>query len=162
MAYTALISKVQIPDKNIFPVPDPDESKSSIESAEMYQKTLRQFFQSDQESKNFPSFDLILLGMGADGHAASLVPGSSILGEKKHWVLATDVPDYIVVKQRITLTLPVLNNAKNVLFLVSGNDKKEMLRKVMSDKERKKYPAGLIEPQGDLYWYTDIPEKEIM
>jgi 6-phosphogluconolactonase len=128
----------------------------------MYEKMLRKFFQSDPESKNFPSFDLILLGMGADGHAASLVPGSSILDEKKRWVLATDVPDYIVVKHRITLTLPVLNNAKNVLFLVSGSDKMEMLRKVMSDMERKKYPAGLIQPRGNLYWYTDIPEKAIM
>lgn len=162
MAYTALISKIQIPDKNIFPMPDPDESKDAKESSELYEKTLRRFFQSDPESKNFPSFDLILLGMGSDGHTASLVPGSPILNEKKRWVSTTDVPDYILVKHRITLTLPVLNNAKNVLFFVSGNDKKEILRKIMNDKERKKYPAGLIEPQGDLYWYTDIPEKEIM
>ncbi len=102
-----------------------------------------------------PMFDLVILGMGEDGHTASLFPGSKALEEKGRLV----VPVYLKKPKinRITLTLPALNHAAQILFLVSGRSKATVLSEILRDGYKKdQYPAGLIRPiQGGLLWLTD-------
>ncbi len=170
MAKEVLLSKVPIPDENIFPIPGLGEAESSQNAASLYEARLRDFFASNKMSGKkpgkisgaLPSFDVTLLGVGEDGHTASLYPGSPALEEKKRWVLAVTAPDYAPVKQRITLTLPVLNNSKNILFLVSGARKEKILNTLFNkqSEENASSPAALIKPSGDLYWYTDVHSKK--
>lgn len=103
-----------------------------------------------------PQFDLVLLGMGPDGHAASLFPGSPALTERKRWVApVTDAPK--PPPRRLTLTIPVLNAARQVLFMVTGADKTAALREVLhGSASADQYPAKLIRPGADrLVWLVD-------
>ena len=128
----------------------------------MYEKYLRDFFQSKpltetasiSEKTIFPSFDFILLGMGPDGHTASLFPNSNILKEKKKWVAAVKKDTGSPPVPRITLTLPVLNQAKNILFLFSGSTKKKILDTILDQPEVAEtiYPAAQVKPRGNLTW----------
>jgi len=95
-----------------------------------------------------PAFDLILLGMGGDGHVASLFPGCSALDEIDRLVAATFVP--VLSRQRITFTLPLINAAHNVLFLITGRDKAEATGKVLGDDaaDAAELPAGRVKPTG--------------
>jgi 6-phosphogluconolactonase len=156
MARDALLSKVSLLEKNIYPMPT--EMQPVEKAADHYEHTLRDFFQVPTTSQNFASFDLILLGMGEDGHTASLIAGKDILKEKKRWVAAVEVPPTSPIKKRITVTLPLINNAENVMFLVSGENKREMLEKILKGDENtaRSYPAGLVAPRGNLFWFTDI------
>lgn len=143
-----LLDKIEIPTENVFPVP---VAPSSVNiSAQEYENQLREFFQTD-----LPAFDLILLGIGDDGHTASLFPGSEALNEDKKWVapsLATSEP-----KERITLTFPVLNNAKNVYFLANGKSKSAAIKNAVSDDIGKNVcPAAYVKPEdGELLWWLD-------
>jgi 6-phosphogluconolactonase len=162
MVHNTLFSHLHIPPQNIHQIPtghlDPETG------AAMYEKHLRDFFRTLPFSETavisgattFPVFDLILLGMGSDGHTASLFPGSDFLTERKKWV------DCIVTETgsppvpRITLTLPVLNQARNILFLISGPRKRRILDtfldKPWSERTDLSYPAAHINPQGRLIW----------
>lgn len=122
MAHHSLLSKVPIPDENIFRVPT--EAGTVEEAAGWYEKTLRKFFSKGPMSGNFPIFDLILLGMGGDGHTASLYPGNIALKENELWVTAVRAPESAPVKKRITITLPLINSSSRVCFLVTGREKK--------------------------------------
>lgn len=122
------------------------------EAALRYEKQLREEF--DLGEKELPRFDLIILGMGKDGHTASLFPGSPELSEKKRLVadvyMPSDQPD------RITMTLPVLKNSRRCMFLVNGADKREALGKVMNLLEPPSLPAQMVRPLGgDLIWIVD-------
>jgi 6-phosphogluconolactonase len=121
MAYEALISKVAIPAKNVHRIIG--EGKPG-ESATLYENQLRTFFAGD----SWPRFDLVLLGMGEDGHTASLFPGSDALSEKSKWVVPAKPPGS--KHDRITLTVPVFNHAARVVFLVTGAGKAERLAQV--------------------------------
>jgi len=151
MANETLLSKVPIPAGNIFRIPaeNPDPSAA----AEEYEKTLRKFFAL--APGEFPRFDLILLGMGPDGHAASLFPETAALAETSRLVVANRVEK--LNTSRITLTLPVLNAARAVLFLVSGTDKASVLREVLEgNAPGEKYPSRLVQPtDGKLMWFVD-------
>lgn len=151
MAQETLLSKLPIPPANIFRIrsENPDASKA----AEEYEKTLREFFAVNPVG--FPRFDLILLGMGPDGHTASLFPGTKALHEKSRLVVANWVEK--LNTSRITLTLPVLNAARCVAFLVSGGDKAPALREVLeSNAPAEKYPSKLVRPEdGKLIWFVD-------
>jgi 6-phosphogluconolactonase len=151
MARESLLSKVPIPPQNIFRVPaeNPDANKA----AEAYEQTLRKFF--DSPAKGFPHFDMILLGLGPDGHTASLFPGIPALQEKSRWVVADWVEKFKT--HRITLTLPVLNNAAVVMFLVSGQDKAATLQEVLEGKQPGElFPSKLVKPSnGELIWMVD-------
>lgn len=159
LAYETLISKVLLPSENIHRVPvelDPPEK-----AALAYEQVLRGFFHpSSAEGRPFPSFDLILLGVGEDGHTASLFPDDPVLEEKRRWVVAVRAPAAFPPPWRITLTLPVLNHAKSVVFLVSGSGKGEVVRRIMSDPEAacQRYPAAMVHPRERLFW---LIEKEI-
>ena len=160
MSFRSLITKVPLPEENIFRVPT--ETGPVDEVSKAYEAILRIFFNIDINSKEFPSFDLILLGMGKDGHTASLFAGSTQLKEQERWVVTSYVPPTSPVKERITFTLPLLNNALNVVYLISGIDKKEIMRMVLKEKSSEKqiYPAGMVSPKEKLIWFTDIPEAE--
>ena len=103
----------------------------------------------------FPRFDAILLGMGPDGHTASLFPGSKGLEEKERWVVANWVEKFKT--DRITFTFPVLNAARTVLLLVAGADKTDMLHEVLVDKrEQPVYPVQSVQPvDGAKIWMLD-------
>lgn len=125
---------------------------SSLAAAEIYQDRLIGFF-SDLVERSVPRFDLIFLGMGVDGHTASLFPGQSTLAEKKKLVVATrgGDPD----EDRISMTLPLLNRARHVVFLVSGIEKSAVLQSVLTDPDIR-FPAQAIKPSdGKLTWLLD-------
>lgn len=150
MAREALLSKAPIPAQNIFRVAA--ENSDAAQAAQAYEKTLRQFF---QPATTFPRFDLILLGMGPDGHTASLFPGSKGLQERSRWVISNWVEKFKT--DRITLTLPVLNNGAVVMFLAAGADKTETLKEVLrGTKPGEQFPSKLIHPtDGQLIWLVD-------
>jgi 6-phosphogluconolactonase len=151
MAKEALLSKVAIPPGNVFRIPA--ENPDADAAAEAYEQTLRKFF--EVAPGEFPRFDLILLGMGPDGHAASLFPETAALQEKSRLVVANWVEK--MQTSRITLTLPVLNAARCVAFLVSGTDKAATLHEVLEGSApAEKYPSKLVRPsQGKLLWFVD-------
>jgi 6-phosphogluconolactonase len=151
MANESLFSKAPIPAANIFRVPAEDPDASAV--AQAYENTMRKFF--SLQTGEFPRFDLILLGMGPDGHTASLFPETPALQEKSRLVMANWVPK--LKAYRITLTLPVINVARRVVFLVSGTDKASALHEVLEGKEPgEKYPSKLVSPdEGKLIWLVD-------
>ena len=119
-------------------------------AAEAYEEELRKFFQTE----DVPQFDLILLGLGADGHTASLFPETPALEVRDRWVVANPVPRLNTT--RITLTVPVINAARAVYFLVEGEDKAEAVREVLEgDADPRAYPAKLIQPPGEPEWMLD-------
>jgi len=151
MAKESLLSKVAVPPANIFPIPT--ENPDASAAAEAYEQTLRKFFAVAPDE--FPRFDLILLGMGPDGHTASLFPETAALQEKSRLVVANWVEK--LKASRITLTLPVLNAAHSVAFLVSGTDKAAVLHEVLEgNAAAEKYPSKLVRPtDGSLIWFVD-------
>jgi 6-phosphogluconolactonase len=151
MADEAMLAKIPVAAANVFRIPA--ENPDADAAAAAYEETLRKFFALSPGE--FPRFDLILLGMGPDGHTASLFPGTAALGEKSRLVVANWVEKFKT--SRITFTLPVLNAARCVAFLVSGTDKAEALRAVLeSDVPSEQYPSKLVSPSdGKLIWLVD-------
>jgi len=149
MAKEALLSKVPVPPENIFRVRA--EEKNANVVAKDYEEALRSFF--GLRPGEFPRFDLILLGLGPDGHTASLFPNTAALNETKLLVVANWVEKFKA--NRITFTYPVLNNAACVIFLVSGADKADMVRTVLEDG-RADLPSQRVHPvNGRLLWLLD-------
>ena len=122
------------------------------EAAESYEEELREFF---GESDEPPSLDLILLGIGEDGHTASLFPETSALDVTDRWVVAN--PVLKLETTRLTLTIPVLNAARAVNFLVAGEGKAGALKEILEgDADPRAYPAKFVRPEsGDLVWMLD-------
>lgn len=125
-------------------------SESPDIEAEKYEKELRSFFQAPAEG--IPEFNLIILGLGEDGHTASLFPGDPALKETKRIVaVVPEGPGH----QRLTLTLPLINRAKNIILLVRGKNKAAMLRRVIRVKDDS-LPAALVKPeQGNYFLAAD-------
>jgi 6-phosphogluconolactonase len=151
MADEAMLSKIPVAAGNVFRIAT--ENPHAAAAADAYEQTLRKFFQLGPGE--FPRFDLILLGMGPDGHTASLFPGTAALQEKSRLVVANWVEK--LKASRITLTLPVLNAARCVAFLVSGTDKADALKAVLEgDAPGEQYPSKLVKPSdGKLIWLVD-------
>lgn len=151
MADESLLAKVPVPPGNVFRIAA--ENPDAAAAAEAYEKTLQKFFAL--QPGEFPIFDLILLGMGPDGHTASLFPNTAGLQEKSRIVIANWVEKFKT--SRITLTLPVLNAARCVTFLVSGTDKAPALHAVLEgDAPGEQYPSKLVRPtDGKLIWLID-------
>ena len=150
MVNEALLTKIQIPAENVFRVQaeNPDAAAAALD----YENQLRRFF--ELKPGEFPRFDLILLGMGPDGHTASLFPGSEGLKEQSRLVIANSVEKFNT--HRITFTFPVLNSATEVMFLASGTDKADMVRQVLEGKNAPPYPAQQVQPtNGKLLWMLD-------
>ena len=149
MARETLLSKLPIPATHIFRMHG--DLPDAHQAAGIYEQTLREFFYSLQG--NLPRLDLILLGMGPDGHTASLFPGTPALKEQQSWVAGNWVEQHSTF--RITLTYPVLNNASNVMFLIKGADKAELVRKALKDPSANLPCQGVKPVNGSLMWYLD-------
>jgi 6-phosphogluconolactonase len=155
MVYGALISKVPLPAKNVHRISGEGDVN---ENALHYENHLRSFFAGE----SWPRFDLALLGMGEDGHTASLFPNSRAMTETSRWVVATRNEQS--GQDRITMTVPVFNHAKHVIFLVVGNKKaprvKEVLRLQSSSDQ---LPAQAIKPtNGTLEWLVDAEAASLL
>ena len=154
-AKSDLLERVPLPTAQIYPMPvemPPDEG------AVRYQKVIQNSFQ--QGEGQFPIFDLIFLGIGADGHTASLFPGQSSIEEKKRLVIA--VKGGIPNVSRLTMTYPTLNQARQLVILVSGTGKAAVLKTLFEDKQAR-LPAGRINPtNGTLTWLVDQDAAEAL
>ncbi len=156
MARQALLDHVPIPVSNVFRIRG---EIAPQQAAEEYETTLRAFFSSPSAepglASSYDGFDLILLGMGDDGHTASLFPRTSAVREKERWVISHYVGK--VDAWRVTFTPPVINRAHHVFFLVSGADKARRLKDVLTDPYRPNdFPAQIVQPaKGELLWLVD-------
>lgn len=149
MLHENLLRRIQIPSENIHTIPT-GQSSPDI-SAKTYEEEMRRFFKLDENS--IPNFDLILLGIGEDGHTASLFPGADALKETKRLVVPVRPGESLM--DRISLTLPVINNASNVIFLVSGQRKRVIMRR-MREGHNMALPASMVNPErGRLLFLMD-------
>jgi 6-phosphogluconolactonase len=146
MAWEAMLSRVPLPPSQVRRIRG---ELPPAEAARILEGELRGFFGA---AASPPAFDLVLLGLGADGHVASLFPGSDALRERER--LAVAVPPQ-GGHARVTVTLPVLNAARAVLFLVTGAAKAEALARAMRDAGEDPLPAQLVRPDGELVWLAD-------
>lgn len=145
MANEALLSHVPILENHVHRVHA--ENPNAAEAAQQYEQTIK-----DITKETLPRLDLILLGLGTDGHTASIFPGSEVLQETKRLVAAPWVEKFQAY--RITMTLPLINNAASVVFLVSGKEKAKIVKEVLTGP--KKYPAQAVKPvNGELLWLLD-------
>jgi len=155
LAKETLYSQVSIPLENIHAI-DPDLLDDLEELTDAYEKELiREFAQ--RETARFPIFDLILLGVGPDGHTASLFPGHELLSEEDRWVAyIEDSPK--PPPRRITLTLPVINHASRIAFVATGAGKVQTLSAILDNPEQG-LPASRVRPvaSGQLVWFVDDP-----
>jgi 6-phosphogluconolactonase len=148
MAREALLTHVMLPIENIHRMVGEGDA---VANARLYEDELREFFNGAQ----WPELDLVMLGMGDDGHTASLFPGSRALSEEQAWVTANWVEKFDTF--RITLTAPAINHARHVMFIVTGAGKADRLPEVLNGpREPERLPSQLINPiDGMLEWFTD-------
>jgi 6-phosphogluconolactonase len=148
MAYEAMLSKVAVPPDNIHPVPidglEPDAA------ARAYERELQGFYGAPTLDRNKFLFDVQLLGLGEDGHTASLIPGEPVLDERRRWVAAVS---HGRPETRMTLTYPPIESSRHIAFLVSGAAKRDILHKVRA--QTADVPAARLHPLGDLTFLVD-------
>lgn len=151
-----LLWNICVKPSNIFRMPT--ESGDPDEDARRYESLLRELFRKTRMDDTPPQFDLILLGLGDDGHTASLFPGDKkALDEKNRWVIAVNAPNGKPPGMRLTLTLHVINEAANVLFLIPSS-RYELARSISND-EKPELPAGMVKPRsGDVWWLVERNE----
>lgn len=149
MTVDHLLSKISIPEENIHRVLGENDPKVE---AKRYDQLLVDNLKS---SEGVPQFDLVILGMGSDGHTASIFPHEIKLWDSESNCEVAIHPDS--GQRRVSLTGKVINNAKEVAFLVTGTDKKEKITEIFSESESsKQYPASLVAPSsGKLFWFLD-------
>ena len=149
MARHAWLDKVDIPDSNIHPMPT-DEAEPAV-AARKYEEHLGEFFQTTVG--DFPVLDLILLGMGDDGHTASLFPHTEALKVRDRLITVGNKDS----QPRITFTAPLINHGRCVMFVVAGANKRPALAQVFAPvADDLTYPSRLIKPQGELRWLLDL------
>jgi 6-phosphogluconolactonase len=148
MARESLLSRVALPAENVHRMIGEGDAAAN---ARLYEDELRSFFGGDA----LPAFDLVMLGLGEDGHTASLFPGSPALEERSAWVVANWIEK--LNAYRLTLTAPVINNASHVVFVVTGAGKAERLLEIVKGaRDPRRLPAQLIRTaRGTLDWYVD-------
>ena len=157
MAENALLSRVALPKENIHRIET--EKATPDQAAKRCEQAVREFFGAPglrRAHDPVPSFDLILLGMGPDGHTASLFPGFPECAEAKRLFVAVDGGHANPPLDRITMTFPVLNAAGCVLFLIAGPAKKRIFKEMRTNPEEaaKRPPAALVRPRGRLFWFV--------
>jgi 6-phosphogluconolactonase len=148
MANEALLSRLPLPAQNVHRI---NGIGDAVANARLYEDELRTYF----NDAAWPRLDLVLLGLGDDGHTASLFPGTNALAEQEAWVTANWVEE--LGAYRITLTAPAINHAAHIIFLVTGANKAGALREVLDgESARGQLPAQLIKPvDGTLEWFVD-------
>ena len=147
MAREAMLAKVAAPPQNIHPVPTdgtPDDA------AQRYERTLQEANGAPTLDPARPLFDVTLLGLGSDGHTASLLPGDPVLAERERWVA---VVSHGRPETRITMTYPVIESSRRVAFLVAGSEKAAILREIRNGGSQA--PAARVRPRGELFWFVD-------
>ncbi|MET0625574.1 MAG: 6-phosphogluconolactonase [Pyrinomonadaceae bacterium] len=149
MAFESLLSRVPVPEKNVHRIEGLGDAAAN---ASEYESELRGLFGDDAE---WPRLDLVMLGMGDDGHTASLFPDTAALAETRAWVAANWVEK--LGAWRVTLTASSVNAARHVLFLVVGGGKAERLREVLKgERDPARLPSQSIRPRdGTLEWFVD-------
>jgi 6-phosphogluconolactonase len=149
MVYDNLLRYISIPDTNVHRIKGEEEPEAACQD---YAAEIRKVV---PYADNFPRFDWILLGVGDDGHTASLFPGSKTLKEIEKVCVVAEHP--VTGQKRVSLTLPVLNNSKIVTFMVSGSSKKEVVRRLVGKQgSYMQFPAALVQPyKGILEWCLD-------
>lgn len=149
MANDALLSRVAIPAENVHRMVGEGDA---VANARLYEDELRSFFGDDAD---WPAFDLVMLGMGDDGHTASLFPATTALDERRAWVVSNWVEKFNTF--RITLSAPAINHAARVLFTVTGAGKAARLKEVIEGpRDTARLPSQLVEPRGGtLDWFVD-------
>ena len=153
MVRTALLAAAPIPPENIHGI----ETKGApADAARGYERVLKTFCGAETLDPERPLFDVLLLGLGPDGHTASLFPGTDVLDERDRWVAAV-----IGAKPeaRITLTYPALESSRHAAFLVAGADKRAMLSRALAGDPA--LPAARLDPVGDLTWFVDAAARSL-
>ncbi|MGH6789555.1 MAG: 6-phosphogluconolactonase [Pseudolabrys sp.] len=148
MARDAFLSHVPVPAENVHAIPT--EGLSPDQAAAAYEVTLRRFYGTDKLSPDRPLFDVTLLGVGENGHTASLFPGQPALQETRRWVAAVIGANS---GARITLTYPALDSSRDIAFVVTGKGKRDVVARAQAGDRT--IPAGLVRPVGRLHWFTD-------
>lgn len=151
-AREALLDHVPLPVSNMFRIQThlPPE-----QAAQEYENTMRDFF-FKRVGVRMPRFDLVILGMGSDGHTASLFPGTAAMGEKERWVVANYAPK--LESWRVTLTFPAINAASNIVFYAVGADKADTLKRALTPPQQAAdlLPVHLVRPaNGQVQWIVD-------
>ncbi len=147
MTREAMLARAPIPPENINPVPtdgDPDAA------AARYERTLQTAYGATALDPARPLFDLTLLGLGSDGHTASLLPGEPVLEERRRWVAAVS---HGRPEVRITMTYPAIDSSRQVAFLVVGQEKAPIMGEIRGGDSQ--VPAARVRPVGDLVWFLD-------
>ncbi|MGD9805006.1 MAG: 6-phosphogluconolactonase [Hyphomicrobiaceae bacterium] len=153
MARDALLSHAPIPPDHIHPIPTEDMSPDAAASA--YERELQFFYRETSLDPARPLFDVMLLGLGPDGHVASLFPNTAALTERDHWVAAVVGAK---AEARITLTYPVINSSRHAAFLVVGKEKQKILSRFCLGDES--LPATYVRPIGKLWIFADMAAAE--
>ena len=148
MARDAFLSRVPVPNDNIHAVPT--QGTTPDQAAAAYETTLKRFYGADRLARDRPLFDVTLLGIGEDGHTASLFPGQPTLQETRRWAVAVIGAK---AEARITLTYPVLDSGREVAFLVTGKEKRSVVSRAQAGDRM--LPAAAVRPIGRLHWFTD-------
>ena len=154
MARDTLLADAPIPTDHVHPVPA--DTPTVGDAADAYQQILRRVLAGDRAPKA-GAIDLVLLGVGPDGHTASLFPGSPALAEQTRWARAVEAPTTVQpAVPRVTLTLPILNAARNVIFLVAGSDKRPVIAEILQGAETaRRYPAAMVTGAGRTLWMVE-------
>ena len=152
---TGFFNKVSIPDNQIYSI---NADLPPQEAASDYEAKMKSLF----GNVDFPKFDVLVLGMGPDGHICSLFPNHGLLDVNDHWVAWVDDSPKPPPK-RITMTLPVLNNARNVCFTVTGASKTEMVKRVHATPLDRNVPASMVDTkQGNVHWFMDVNAARLL
>jgi 6-phosphogluconolactonase len=145
-----LLDRVPIPFENVHAIPT--SAGNVEEAAGLYETQLRRFYGAERLDAARPLFEMVLMGLGADGHTASLFPGHAELQEKERWVVGVEEAGLEPFVPRVTLTFPALASTREMLFLVSGRDKRDILERVLSGAN---LPAARAHSDGDAVWLVD-------
>jgi 6-phosphogluconolactonase len=147
MTREAMLAKAPVPPENVHPIPTDGAPEAA---AARYERTLQQAYGAATLDPQRPLFDITLLGLGADGHTASLLPGEPVLDERKRWVaaVARGRPEV-----RITMTYPAIESSRRAAFLVAGEEKAAIFGAIRTGDSR--VPAARVRPVGELVWFVD-------
>jgi 6-phosphogluconolactonase len=147
MTREAMLDKAPVPPENIHPIPTDGSPENA---ARRYERTLQESYGAATLDPARPLFDVTLLGLGPDGHTASLLPGESVLEERKRWVAAVS---HGRPEIRITMTYPAIESSRRVAFLVAGKEKAAIFSAIRTGNNQ--VPAARVRPVGDLVWFVD-------
>src|SRR5579884_483441 len=150
MARDALLAHAPVPPENVHGI---RTDGTPAAAAAAYERELRSYYGADSFDPARPLFDVVLLGMGPDGHTASLFPGKPAVEELRRWVIEVPEPGLNPHVPRVTLTYTALHSARSTPFVAAGADKQAMMRRVLSGDRA--LPSARIDPSGELVWFID-------